>query len=406
MKTHHALIFTATILAMPVLAVPAYAVDGADFLKKLDAVQTAQSSQTFTYSAIEEGADNTLVVHDFLLAPSPDTANDDSFSQVAPVELVVTGLRENADGSYDADALNLPATEFANRDTHIRFTGLALGNIHVPAVPSSDSFSGLFHADTASMTGIDADYKGKPVLAIDSVDNSQVYDMDSQTVRFSWQAANIALDLNPIDELSPTLRERLQKLDLMTAKANLTSIGTWNLASGELQLESAKADIDNVGEIETSANLMGFSMDTLGQLDELKGLALPSQGGDNAAVQKQAQSLVLMQKFAVSSLSVQFTDASITNRLLEMLSAEQGESKGALTEKLRNTLSGAIGYFNSPPLTAMVNGAADAYLADPKSLEIKIQPPSATPIFSVFLTGLAAPQALPGMLGLSVAANQ
>ncbi|WP_176085227.1 hypothetical protein [Martelella sp. HB161492] len=406
MKTHHALIFTAAMLAMPVMVVPAHAVDGADFLSKLETVQTAQSSQTFSYSGIEAGAGNTLVVRDFLLRPADGTATDDSFRQVAPVDLVVTNLRENANGSYDADSLSMPATEFANSDSSFGFGALVFSNIHVPAVPSNDSFEGLFHADEAHATGIDASYNGKTVLTVDRIDNQQIYDMDSQTVSFSWQAANLAFDLTPVDTLNPSLRERLQKLDLMAAKANLSSVGTWNLGSGELRLTSAKAEIDDVGAIETSADLMGFSMDTLGQLDDLTGLALPGKSDGAAAAQKQAQSLVLMQKFAVSSFSVQFTDASITDRLLEMLSAEQGQSKDALTAKLLNTLSGALGYFNSPPFAAMVNSAANAYLADPKSLEIKIQPPSATPIFSVFLTGLAAPQALPGMLGLSVAANQ
>jgi hypothetical protein len=107
----------------------------------------------------------------------------------------------------------------------------------------------------------------------------------------------------------------------------------------------------------------------------------------------------------VHTVTVRYEDASLAGRILDLLAQQQGISREDYANQIAGALPFLLAAINNPEFQNEVAGAVGAFLKDPQSLTVKIQPDA--PISANEIMGIAttAPQTLPDRLKASISAN-
>ena len=132
-----------------------------------------------------------------------------------------------------------------------------------------------------------------------------------------------------------------------------------------------------------------------------------SMGAEPTEEQAQAQmmqGMALMQGVSIVSASVRYDDASLAGKLLDFFAAQSGADRATFVEGLKATLPMMLAETGIPELNDLVVPPVSAFLDDPKSLEVKVAPPSPTSLL-VLMAAAANPAGLITALGLAVEAN-
>ena len=107
----------------------------------------------------------------------------------------------------------------------------------------------------------------------------------------------------------------------------------------------------------------------------------------------------------VHTVTIRYEDASLAGRILDLLAQQQGISREEYANQIAGALPFLLAAMNNPEFQNEVAGAVGAFLKDPQSLTVKIQPDA--PISANEIMGIAttAPQTLPDRLNASITAN-
>ena len=112
-----------------------------------------------------------------------------------------------------------------------------------------------------------------------------------------------------------------------------------------------------------------------------------------------------LQNVTVSSLTVRFEDASITNKLLPMAAAMQGTTKEALVANAGAMAQMGLMSLNNQEFTGKVVNAINTFLKDPKSLTISLKPAQPLKVQEIMTLNPANPGEAITKLGVGVSAN-
>lgn len=110
---------------------------------------------------------------------------------------------------------------------------------------------------------------------------------------------------------------------------------------------------------------------------------------------------------ALDSLSVRFNDMGLTRFALGMVSQQMGSDPdqfiAGMTQQIATQVSMLTG---DADLAASIAGELNAFLNDPQSIAVSAEPQSPVPLAQVIGAAMTAPQALPGLIGFQIVANQ
>lgn len=109
----------------------------------------------------------------------------------------------------------------------------------------------------------------------------------------------------------------------------------------------------------------------------------------------------------VGGLELTFTDAGLTEFLLGMMSEQTGVPREQFVEGIvqQIAMQGAM-MLGDQALADEVSGAVSAFLTDPQSLTVVLDPAAPVAIAQIMGAAMTAPQALPQLLNFSISANQ
>jgi hypothetical protein len=113
----------------------------------------------------------------------------------------------------------------------------------------------------------------------------------------------------------------------------------------------------------------------------------------------------LLQGLSIGGASLRYDDASLAPKLLEFFAKAQGLEKAQLVEGLKAMVPAMIAGMGIPELGELVTPAVNAFLDDPKSLEVDVAPASPTSLL-VVVAAAQNPASLITTLGVSVTANE
>ena len=126
---------------------------------------------------------------------------------------------------------------------------------------------------------------------------------------------------------------------------------------------------------------------------------------EEAQAQQMMVGMELLQALTLTGSSLRYDDAGLAPKLLDMFAAQSGADRATFVEGLKAMVPQLVGQAGIPALTDLVVPAANAFLDDPKSIEVAVRP--ATPTTLLVLSAAAAnPAGLISAIGLAVTANQ
>ncbi|SFV28239.1 hypothetical protein SAMN05216456_0471 [Devosia crocina] len=395
----------ATGLATLAMMQPAMALDAQTFVDRIAAVYEVGGYNITFGPATLEG--DTVTVDGATV--SLLGLEDESWT--IDTTLTFSGVAETEDGGFTAESLTIPDidTEFAQDPVgHLTMTDVEANDIYLPPADAINNLALLESVGSITTGPLTVTRDGEDFFSIQSISavNEFTYD-DADTlidIASTFDVAGISANLQTMAEEDPEAGPVIEALGLTQINGSISQIMTWDMTDGHLVIEEFLFDFDEVGALDITADISGFTPQVLDKV-----AAMQSPTIDLTSEEAQAQQMMvgmeLLQALTLTSASVRYDDDSLAGKLLDLFAAQSGADRAQFVEGLKAMAPQMIGQAGIPALTDMAIPAINAFLDDPQSFEIAVRP--ATPTTLLVLSAAAAnPAGLISALGLSITANQ
>ena len=325
--------------------------------------------------------------------------------------LTFTGVAEGDDGSFTADALTIPDidTEFAQDPVgHVSLVDISATDIYLPPEDKVNVTALLESVGSLTTGPLSVTRDGTEVISYDSIEAVNEFSYDDANaltdIASTFAVNGIWADLSTVSEEDAEAGAVIQALGLTEINGNINQSMTWGMTDGHLVIDDFSFDFADIGAINFKADISGL---TPAVLEKIYAMDAASTG--STPEEQQAQQMMvgmeLLQALTLTGSSLRYDDAGLAPKLLDMFAAQSGADRATFVEGLKAMVPQLVGQAGIPALTDLVTPAANAFLDDPKSIEVAVRP--ATPTTLLVLSAAAAnPAGLISALGLAVTANQ
>lgn len=373
----------------------AFALDGQDVLTKINAAFAAQAGKV-TADAVEvDGSDITLKNVSF--TPTGGEASP----KIGDVTL--EGVEEDGEGGYSIETISFPDINVTNDGATLTADEIYLSGVSVPADATADSIYSVALYDSAHLGNLTVKEGGRDVFSLGEIAASMTVHDDEQGLDFDFAVKDIKADLGTVEDAKS--KEAIEKLGLAALDGSITMKGSWQLGPGTIAAETLAFDFANIGKLDLSFSISGYTMKLVRSLQETIKAAEANPNKEQAQQAAGLAAMGIMQQLTFNSASIRFEDGSITKRALDYAGAEQGISGADLAQSLKGMVPLMVAQLNVPDLQNAISTAVTAYLDNPKSLTVKATPPSPVAVPMIMGAAMGAPNTLPQVLGVQVTAN-
>lgn len=391
-RTTRLMLSSAAILSV---AGSAFALDGTDLLKKINAAYISQGG-ALSSDGIDID-DDTVTLKNATFLPTGAT------SSVPIGNIVLSGVEAEDDGGYSIEKAAFPDISSTQDGVTVAVSDLSLGGITVPADPKAEGLDGIMMYETGHIGPVTIKKDGLEVLSIKEVTANLKPRDDDSGFDFTSNVDTLKADLSKTND--PSSQATIDKLGLQHVEGNVTMKGSWDIEPGNVKVDDIGIDFKDVGRLDLSFGISGYTMAFMKSLQDA--IKTAEANPDKQAAQ-QATGLAmlgLMQQLTLTSAEVKFKDASITKRALDYA----GSTQGVTGEQMANTLKGMaplmLAQLNIPELQNAVSAAINTYLDDPKSFTVTAAPDKPVPFPMIIGAAMGAPNTIPTVIGLKVSAN-
>jgi hypothetical protein len=381
--------------ALATLASPAFALDGADLLAKLNATY-ATSGVTVTSSNVAvDGSTVTL-----------EGAELKATGSEAPLKLgtvTMEGVEEADDGGYTIETVSFEDINVTEPDTTVSAKDISVSGVSIPGKVVPGTLDSLMMYESATTGPVSVTAKGKEVFSMSGVEANLSRMDDDAGLEFDATLSDLKADLSTVED--PKTKDALDTLGIHSLEGEVTMSGSWELASGKLAVDEYAFDFKDIGRLNLSLAFSGYTLDFLKNVQEALKTAEANPNKDEANAAMGMAMMGLVQQLTFNNASITFEDASITKKLLDYAGKEQGVTGDQLAQSLKGMVPLMIAQLNMPDLQNQISAAVNTYLDDPKSLKISAEPKEPVPFPMIMGAAMGAPQTIPQVLGVSVTAN-
>ncbi len=383
--------------AFATLSGPAWALDGQDLLKKINAAYAAGSGAISAESVEVNGSAVTLKGSKF-------TTTGPQEKSIPLGDLTLKGVSEEDGGAYYIERIDFPAVDFTEEKTRISVKDLYLAGVHVPGSTDGNDLKSMMLYDEAHSGPIDVSVDGKPVFTMAEASATTTVGDDEKSLSFEGGVSGLKADLSVVEDAKS--KETIDALNLQNLEGDVSFSGSWELESGTIDIEEYSFDFANIGRLNLAFSLSGYTMDLVKQLQET---ARTMQGQENNEQAQQAAGLAmlgLMQQMSFVSAEISFEDDGITKRGLDFAGKEQGTTGDQMAQMVKAMVPMMLAQAKLGALQNEVSTAVNTYLDDPQNLTISAAPEKPVPFPMIMGAGMGAPETIPQLLGVSVSANE
>lgn len=192
------------------------------------------------------------------------------------------------------------------------------------------------------------------------------------------------LQIDPATIPDSEAREGLAKLGYDKLSLDMDLAYVHDPAAKRLSVRQASVGGDNMGRL-------GLSFD-LGNVDA-------------AVIADPVSALAAVQSATLERLELRYDDSSLAGRLMKAAAGEAGMEEADFKSMLLAQVAQAGTQVPEAPMTKDVLDSAIAFINNPKSLSLRLQPPRPLPL-GILMAGAQDPAALAQAAGMSVAANR
>ncbi len=377
------------------LGTPALALDGNDLVKKLNSALYMQQGEGIVPGSVEVNGSNITLRNSRF-----EAGTGQGSLPLGTIEM--EGVEEDA-GGYTIDSVTFENVDLRQDKTEIRASDLVMSGVTVPASTTGNSLASVLLYEEATTGPIEVKVDGKSVASIGSSKLTTDVSDDEKTVGFDLQVADIKADLSTIDD--PATKQTISDLGVTSLDGKISMVGSWELEPGTLAIEEYAFDFANVGKLDMSISLSGYTLDFVRSANET---AKAMEANPNKQEAEQAANLAmlgLMQRLTFNSAMIRFEDAGITEKGLDVAGKSQGTSGDQMAQMIKAMTPIMLAQYNIPELQNALSQAVNTYLDNPGSLTITAQPQNPVPFPMILGAGMGAPNTLPQVLGVTVKAN-
>ncbi|MBB3136368.1 hypothetical protein FHS26_004122 [Rhizobium pisi] len=376
------------------LAGSAFALDGTDLLKKLNAAYAAQGGTIAAENIDIDGT--TVTLKNVTVKPTG--------GETLPIgEVTLSGVEEDEDGGYYIEEAAFPDINKTQDGVTVTAEGLTLGGISVPATAGGDTLDTMMLYETAHTGPLKVVKDGAEVFSVLESDMNLTLREDESGFDFDGAFKSIKADLSKAEDAQS--KDAIEKLALQHVQGDITMKGAWELAPGTIDISEFAFDFTNIGKLNLGFKISGYTMAFMKSMqDAMK----ESEAGANKEQSQQALGLAmlgLMQQLSFEGAKVRFEDASITKRALDYAGSQQNMSGKQMADSLKAMTPIMLAQLNIPELQNAVSAAVNTFLDDPKSLTVSAAPEKPVPFPTIVGAAMGAPNTLPQVLGVKVSAN-
>jgi hypothetical protein len=325
-----------------------------------------------------------------------------TFAESEPFKLaqvVLESVTEDGKGGYVIGTIAGPATVIEEKDMKIDFGASALTGYSVPAVDNPDPIASLGIYESLTVGPLKISNKGAEVFRMDGIKSTMSKYEAGKPFTFDASIDGLWGDLTKIED--PQAQKTIADFGYKEVTGDVKMKGSWNPADGRMTVTEGAYNFNDVGKLNV---LMDFSGYTPELIKGLQAMNTTMEGQDESA--KGLAMLGLLQQLNFVSMSIRFDDASITGKVLDYAAKQAGQDRAAIVNQTKGVLPFALAQLKDPDFAQKVTEAANAFLDNPKSLEIKAAPAAPVPFAMLMATGSTAPEALIKQLNVTVTANQ
>jgi hypothetical protein len=280
----------------------------------------------------------------------------------------------------------------------------------IPAENSTDPFAVLSLYEGVEMASASFKMADKTVFSLTGLSAAITPPTDGKPMDFMGGIASFSGDLSGVTD--PQTKAIVDAFGYQTINGSYKTQGTWNLADGRMNVSQNDFIVENAGTFGFKFDVSGYTLDFIKQMQEVqkKMMAEPEAETNSAA---EMEMLGLMQQLSLNGAAIRFDDASLTGKILDFVAQQQGQKRESIVNLAKAGLPLALMQLQLPDLAAAISPAINAYLDNPKSIEIKAAPPAPVPFTLLGGAAMANPndpgaaaKAIWSMLGVTVTANQ
>ncbi|WP_206455064.1 hypothetical protein [Aurantimonas marina] len=384
-------IATTTLLLLS--SASAFAVDAEAFAERLKAVAQKQN-MSLTFDSAEADGDNVVL-------KGVSGAKADEKGKVAEITF------ENVSGStadgWDVKRIAFPDFDETQDGVRTRISGIVIEGMElvgtaVTDVPAAMTFSD-FYFEGAKIGSVDVEKDGKTVFSLaDASIGNEIGDDGTFTAELDL--GNFTADLTTGEDAEAT--KAVQEVGYGTLSGTIAGSAIWNPTSGLLKLDPFDIDVKDAGSLSFTYGISGYTpafIESLQQLQQQMAANPDNQQASGMAV------MGLISQLYLNSAEITFVDDSLTGKLLDYYAGKNGQTREQLIQGLTGMLPVFLSYLQNPEFQKDVTDAVTAYLNDPKSFSISIDPANPVPATQLIGAAMGAPQTLPSVLSLTVSAN-
>lgn len=380
-------------LVLAVIAGSALAQDATAVAERLKSTLSKQGTEIGWASVSGNGGTVTLEGVTVGVAGTPEKVNLGN--------LTLEGVEES-DGGFTIGSAKFPEYSINEGGVNFEMKGTAINGLVLPAEGSTDPLAGMLFYDTADVASINVKMGDKQVFTLEGAHAEMSAPEGEDPMEFTVSIPTMSADLTAIPD--PQTQAVLTGLGYQQVKGLIKMEGTWNPKSGQMELSQYDMTVNDAGTLGMTLDLAGYTPEFIKSLQDLQKQMAAQPGGGDQSAQGMAM-LGLMQQLTFNSASVKFTDASLTNKVLDYVAKMQGQKPSDIANMAKAMVPFGMAQLNNPELTAEVTSAVAAFLDNPKSLTISAEPENPVPFAVLMAGGMGDPKTLPKTLGMSVSAN-
>lgn len=205
---------------------------------------------------------------------------------------------------------------------------------------------------------------------------------------------NVALTTENLP--SGDFRKSLTDLGYTAIRFDVAADWRWDDTTGTFEMPQILITGSEVGDMTWRFRLGGFTPELI---TELKAL--------NPADEAKAQEVLgKLQATSIEAISVDFTNKSIVDRVLDQQSQKAGVPRSDFVDRTMASLVGPMAALRNQAFQDMIESQLRAFLSDPKNLKLSVAPANPVPIAQIVGMAAIAPQTIPDILGVTIQAGQ
>ncbi len=380
--------------ALMMMAGPAFSLDGADLVAKLNAAMGMPGAPLAAQTIDVRGS--TVTLRGATYKPvETDPA-------ITLGDITLEGVEED-NGGYFIETVAFPDVTATEDKTTVTISDISMSGVTVPATTTGDSLDSVLLYEEASTGPMKVTVDGKTVFSVASSSSATDVAEDQSAVGFAIEVDGIEADLSTVEDANT--REALQSLGMTKLSGTMSLSGSWQAEEGVVDLEEYVFDFANVGKLSMALSFSGYTMDFVRAAQQAS-QAMEANAGKEAQDAASLAMLGLMQRLTFNSAEISFQDAGITSRALDYAGKEQGVSGENMAQMLKAMTPMMLAQYNVPKLQNMVTEAVNTYLDNPGNLTISAEPENPVPFPMIMGAAMGAPNTLPDVLGVTVEANR